>query len=150
VSQKFLIISDKSFTIPSIELEYYNPISKKIEKAVTKPLYIEVLQKKLEQKDHLWMKYIFALFGIIMGIFIAIFYKKLYNSYKIKKTPLYNQIKSTKNHKELYKILVQNNVQNQFKEVITKIELSLYQNEKDKNYSFKELRKLALKCQFAG
>lgn len=149
VNQKFLIITDKSFTIPSIELEYYNPISKEIQKTVTKPLYIEVLQKTLEPKDELWMKYIFGLLGIIIGGLLVTYYKKLYNVYKVRKLPLYNQIKSTKNEKDLYQVLVQHNVQSQFEDVIKKLEFSLYKSDKEKIYSFKELQKLALKCNYS-
>jgi hypothetical protein len=142
-TQQFLIISDKSFTIPSFRLEYYNPSTNVIEIQRTKPIFIEVEKEIIEEKDEVWLKYLFLIFGIVIGVFVFKYYKKLLNMYKKKQIPLYKMVQQTKDKKELYTLLIKFNSSKRFNHIIEELENDIYLKKITK--SFKELKKVALK-----
>lgn len=131
-SQEFLIITNTSFTIPPFSLEYFNPFLKEVQKIQTKPVFIEVQKEKLEKKDPPWMKYIFAIFGIFIGVLIFKYYRDFSTQKQIKNTDLYKKIKKTKNDRELYRVLVQNNASHFFDTYIVKLERNIYYNENNR------------------
>lgn len=132
LTQKFLVIADKSFTVPSLKLEYYNPFLKKVRTSVTKPLFIEVEAIKKEQDDHYAVKYIFAFTGMIMGILLYRGLIILNKKYKRSKLPLVKLVKNAKNDKQLYNILIQNSKTYNFDQYIQKLEENIYKNKKHK------------------
>lgn len=142
VSQKFLIISNESFTLPSLELEYCNPLKKQVQIVQTTPLFVEVESFQNEYGDKPFVKYLFLIVGVLFGIIFYIIFKIVRSKYQRSKLPLNQQIQKATTNKELYQILVKYNTNNQFDCIIEKLEKSLYK--KEKKYSFSELHKLAL------
>jgi len=104
--QKFSIISDNNFTIPSIDIKYFDLKDKEVKELKTKPIKIEVLNsenviKKEEvqilkseketqapnTKDNLLYLFVGIFIGIVLSIvifFITVFVKKKNRSFKIK------------------------------------------------------------------
>jgi hypothetical protein len=143
VTQQFLIISDKSFTIPSFHLEYYNPYTNEVEIKQTKPVYIEVKNPLKEKKDEVWLKYLFLVFGIVIGLLLLKYYNQILSLYKKKQRPLYQMVQQTKNKKELYTLLIQNNSSKKFNEILEELENNIYKKQETK--SFRDIKKLVLK-----
>ena len=140
--QNFLIVANKSFTIPSFEFEYFN-IQKGIsEKITTKPIFIEVENEIENLGDDYKLKYLFALIGFIFGLLFLRTFKYFKNSYKYINHPLVVKIKKAKNNKELYEILIKNNEKMIFDEYIKILEENIYKNKKNKVDKKKILKKL--------
>jgi hypothetical protein len=141
-TQEFLIIANSSFTLPSLTLEYYNPSLQKIEKKITNPIFIEVQNEEKQNKDEVWVKYLFMFMGIIMGVIGFVVFKKIQKSFHIKDKTLYRKIQMTTNKQQLYQILIQNNFDKKFNEIVDELENDIYKNQSTKK--FKELKKIAL------
>lgn len=133
LDQKFLIISDKSFTIPTLELKYFNPITKTTQIVNSEPIFIDVKTVKKENGDPIYIKYIFLLLGLIFGIFTYKFFNFIKSKFIQKKHPLEVKIKKVKNHKELYQVLIQNNYNGQFDNIIESFEVNIYKSNKSKS-----------------
>ena len=143
VSQEFLILSTKSFTIPSFSLEYYNPDLDVIELKQTEPIFIEVIEEKIQNKDELWVKYLFLFIGILLGLVAIKYYTQAIKYFTKKKMPLYKSVQKTKDTKELYDLLIKYNHDKQFSLLIKKLENEIYKDTKEK--AFKEYKKETLK-----
>lgn len=129
-SQEFLIVSDTSFSIPSFTLEYYNPYNGEIELKQTKPIFIDVIADEVLKKDEVWVKYIFLLLGVILGIVFLQYYKNILQYFQKRKTPLYQNITKVKTKKELYNLLIKHNHNKKFHTVLEELEDDIY---KEKN-----------------
>ncbi|WP_373072694.1 hypothetical protein [Sulfurimonas sp.] len=128
-SQKFALVTDKSFQFPSIKYTYFNPFEKRSKEYEVKAFDIEV--KELYKKDELLDKierdeivfkqeYIYYLLVFILGFLLG--------KVKIKKsktksvdTEFKNKVDSCKNLDELLILLVINN-SSRFSDIIRKIE----------------------------
>lgn len=127
-TQKFLIIANKSFTIPSLELKYYNPFKKEIQTIHTKPLLIKVENKSKEFGDPKSYKYLFLFLGVILGILFFKLFFLLKKRIKRSQLPLYQEIKKAKSDQALYELLIKNNRNNQFDQFIHRLEENIYKN----------------------
>ena len=127
--QKISIISDESYTIPSISFSYFDDKTKSIKTIKTKEIHIEVEQNtkktaprietldiqnkpqvvtKIEyiEKDSN-LKYIFGIVGLILGSIFTFFILKMKQTKSHEEdTPLIKQIKKAKDDKTLYDILL--------------------------------------------
>lgn len=131
-TQKFLVVADKSFTIPSFSLKYFDMQKEMITEVRTKPIYIEVEEAKVNLGDDYKLKYIFALGGILLG-FMSLFVFKYFKAYnKKKKTSLYIKIKKSKNDKELYLHLIKDKNNEDFSSFIKLLEENIYKDKKHK------------------
>jgi len=156
-SQKIAIISDKSFTIPSISFSFFSKKEQKIKTIKTKPIYIKVIggakqsqekvtleqgdiktpkqapkQKIVYQKELWYLKYIFLIFGIVAGFVAKIFFDRLKTTPK-EEPPIIKKIKKAKNDKELFEVLLPiANENNQIKEILNQLEENIYQGKKHK------------------
>jgi len=129
-TQKFLIIANQSFTIPSLELKYYNPLKKEIQIIQTKPLFIRVENKTKDFGDPKSYKYLFLILGVILGIVLFKLFLLLRKRLKRSQLPFYQEIKKAKDDQALYKLLIKNNRNNQFNEFIRQLEGNIYKNKK--------------------
>ena len=122
--QKFSIITNKDFILPSISFTYFNSDTLLIETIKTKPLSIIVTNKVKENNS--FIKYIYALLGFILAFVYIFLYKYLKNK-KIKNNlPISQKIKKAKNDKELYYILLTYKNNSKLKEIIDKLEQNIY------------------------
>ncbi len=127
-SQKFLIIANKSFTIPSFEFKYFDTTKNSIETILTKPIFVEVEELKQNIGDDYRVKYIFLAVGFVLGlisIFIYRFFKERFKKdddliKKIKK------IKKIKSDKELYILLISLVNREDFRLEIRALEENIY------------------------
>lgn len=146
--QKFSLISESDFEIPSFELEFYNPKSDKIEKIKTKPIEIFIKEEQKEianvevsknseiilfQGTTLIEKIGYVLFGTLFGILSFYTLLKL-REFKFKKTKssLNEKIFKTKKDKELYNLLLPYASIEELKPFITLLEENLYLKGKNK------------------
>lgn len=139
--QNFLIIADKSFTIPSFSFEYFDTNKKAVKKISTEPIYIEVEEVAIFEKEDLSLKYIFALVGFFLGLVVFSLYKYLNKYYKKVNSPLFINIKKAKSDKELYELLIKHSSTLDVKDTIKLLEENIYSNKKNK-INKKELFKL--------
>ena len=133
-TQKIVIIADKDFTIPKMTLNYFdkdlnkevtissNPIDIKVEGAKE-----QVVQPKVEQaksnktltntkqsikervvvkSDDAYIKYIFALIGLIIGSVSTYFFLKTKQNREKKDNEIVKEIKNAKDDKTLFEILL--------------------------------------------
>jgi hypothetical protein len=135
-TKSYSIVASSDFTIPSIELKYFDKTTKMIQIKKTKSYTIKVkgvnTQKKTLQtapkpqesntqtetktKEIIetkvivtsdYQKLIYYIFGILSGLLIFIVYNKLKNKQKEKKEkPIVHLVKKAKTKQELLKILV--------------------------------------------
>ena len=125
--QKFTIISDKDFTIPSFTLKYFDPISGATKSIATKKIDIKVEAPKNEP----WfMKYIFAVAGLLIGLFLPLGVKILKKRERV--SPLSQKIKASKSDKELYEILLAYTQDKQIEDIIKQLETNIYFKGKNK------------------
>lgn len=130
-TQKFMIIANKSFTIPSFSFEYFDMKKNKVEKISTQAIYVEVEELPIFEQENSNLKYIFAFVGFLFGlafIYIFNFFKRFY-----KKTnhPFAKKIKKSKNDKELYELLIKHENNQNLKKEIKLLEENIYKNQKN-------------------
>lgn len=130
--QNFLIIADKSFTIPSFSFEYFDTSKKAVKKISTEPIYVEVEELPVFEKEDLSLKYIFAFVGFLIGLSVFSLYKYLKKYYRKANSPLFINIKKAKSDKELYELLIKHSNNGDFKDNIKLLEENIYFNKKNK------------------
>jgi len=150
LTQHFAISSTKNFTIPPFTIEFFDTKTKKIVTLQTKKIDITVappLKEKLLDTSNYptpsqpieWQKYLDYLFWYILGILSTIAFGFLKRK-RPKRDDILDVIKSTKEPKELLKLLL--TIERQpISECISDLEKSLYAK-KDVNMS--ELKKRIL------
>lgn len=131
-TQKFMIIANKSFTIPSFQFEYFDLKKSVVKKISTEPIYIEVEELPVFQKENSNLKYLFAFIGFVIGLFSLFLYKYLKNYYKRVNSPFLIKIKKAKSDKELYDLLIKHPNNSDFKDTIKILEENIYENRKNK------------------
>lgn len=141
--QDFLVIASESFTIKPFEFTYFNIDKNRVERLTTEPIFIEVEKKNIDNKDEPFIKYIFLIVGIMLGVLISLYYFKYKKAKAIQNEPIILKIKKAKNDKDLYKVLVSYCNVYDFDEVIKKLEENIYNNTKHK-IKKKELIKLII------
>jgi len=136
--QKFVIISDESFTIPSFEITYTDKQSKKIIKKQTKPIFVKISAKKeqvkqppkKEQKEISVYKLVFLFIaGILTGYLIS---KIKFKTRDKKDKKLYEKIKNAKDKKEILNILLAYSHDKKIKKLIKELEDDLYISKENK------------------
>ena len=135
--QKFSIIADKDFTIPSITFKYFNRVKKDTVTIKTKPIKIKILNivnTKISNGDNFTLKYIYLAIGILIGIMIYFIYTKYINLKKEKRDeqPLIKKIKKAKSDKLLYEILLPYSSNTDIGNIMKKLEENIYKNSKNK------------------
>ena len=157
-TQKIAIVADSNYTIPSIELKYFDKNSKKEVTKKTKPIDIEVIgsiatkaavtkpkievateenrteKQQVVVKNEVWyIKYITLVIGFILGALSVMIWQKIKAPKEKKEIPIVKKIKRTKSDKELYKILLPyaKDSENIAKE-LKKLEENIYKNKKNK------------------
>lgn len=147
-TQKISIISDKSFTIPSIQFKYFDKELKKQVDINTTSFFIQVSGKKktpakvLEQgvvqtvtshKEDESTKYFYGFGGIIFGSLVTfLFLRKKAIQSAPKERPLAVAIKKAKTDKELYDLLLPYSQKIELKTSIKQLEENLYFNKTNK------------------
>jgi len=151
-TQKLSIIADKDYTIPSISFKYFDIKTKSIKTIKTKPFDIKVkasanaksiapvIQTANNNKDVKtiqlppkiiyksedgYIKYIFALVGLLLGVVITYFALKPKNK-KEDTAELNIKIKKAKNDKELYNILLPYSSNIKIVNIIKQLEKNIY------------------------
>lgn len=119
--QKFALVGDGDFTIPSLSLEFFDKITQKKKRISTQPIFIQVKQsvqpikavaietpKDIDTKIPIdnKLKYYYLLVGVFIGLFIAIATSIFKNKQQHKHQDLVKQIKSTKSDKQLFDLLL--------------------------------------------
>jgi len=152
--QKVSIIADKDYTIPSIEFKFFNKATKSIKTIKTKEFdvkvsgikttnpniqtskvqvnkAIQVPAKIIYKSEDSYIKYVFMLIGIFIGILISYFIFKPKNKQKQDK-PLEIQIKKAKNDKALYTVLLPYSFNTKIISIIKQLEENIYNNKSNK------------------
>lgn len=152
--QKISIVADENYTIPSISFKYFDTKQKTIKILSTKPFKIEVRGKKTTNSNiqtnnttniktiqlppkiiyktkNPYIKYIYALIGLIIGILISYFIFRPKSIDKVLK-PLQIRVKKAKNDKELYNILLPYSFNNKVVTIIKQLENNIYNNSNNK------------------
>jgi hypothetical protein len=143
--QKFSIIGNKDFIIPSIKFKYFDTKINKEKVLSSKEFTIKVnaLKSDLPQiqtnintslnkpeiivKEENYIKYMYGLIGVLIGLLIA-FVSRLKKNKKRVERPIDIQIKKAKNDKELYEVLLPYSNDNEIKDIINLLEMNIYQN----------------------
>ncbi len=125
--QKFVVLSKKSFTIPSFKIVYVDCKTKKIIKKSTKPIFVKIKQKipksvtKKENKFNLYYL-LYGFFGMIFGYLLS---KVSFRSKKISDKSFYEKIKDAKGTKGVLKLLLSYDAK-KYEKIIKKLEDDLY------------------------
>jgi len=154
-TQKHSIIAESDFTIPQISFKYFDINTKTVKTIKTKELKVKVKgvvkelpsiqtanqkqevktiqlpPKIIIQKEDSYIKYLFALLGIILGLLISY----ILNSRKTKKEvvkPLETKIKKSKNDKQLYAILLPYSNNSSITKILNTLEDNIYNNKNNK------------------
>ncbi|MCI0501107.1 MAG: BatD family protein [Epsilonproteobacteria bacterium] len=147
--QKISIISDKSFTIPSIHFRYFDRVSKKEVDINTTSFFIQVTGKKkvksqvLEQANTAMsitndgenknIKYLYAFVGISFGSIVTfLVMRKKAMKLAIKEKPFEVAIKKAKTDKELYDLLLPYSQKIELKTFVKQLEENIYFNKTNK------------------
>ncbi len=162
-TQKFAIIADKSYTIPSLKFSYFDKNSKTVKTITTKAILIKVkgattvkhsniIQNKplaktliktkiIYKEKNSFTKWVYLCIGFFTGFLIAIFPKLMKKDKTENSHPISYKIKHSKNDKELLKILLPFAIKNiKIKEIVEKLEENIYMNKSHK-INKKELSK---------
>ncbi len=153
-TQKIAIISDKSYTIPSIKFKYFDKNLNKVVTKETKPIKIEVKgspktthqdievakpvkakistkTKVVQKEENSYLKYIYLVVGLIAGSLITFFANNLKRP-KREPKPLEKKIRKAKTDKELYELLLPFANENEIKPILEKLEENIYHDKKNK------------------
>lgn len=130
-NQKFAFVADKDFTIPSLQLQYYDLSAKTMRTLQTKPLYVQVKQSifkkeelldaKEEKAFHFKKEYLYYFLTFIAGFLAA---KIKFNTRKTEKkmmNQLCEKIAQTKSLEQL-SVLLALEGEPKYKELIERIE----------------------------
>jgi len=142
-TQKIAIIANKDFIIPQIKFNYFDIKTKTIKTIKTKSFHMKVkngykntpkIQTKtiVVKKENNVIKYIYALFGFILGFAVYYFLFKYKRSNKKDDKPIIKKIKQAKNDKELYHLLLPYCQDEKIKVIISYLEKNIYFNAKNK------------------
>jgi hypothetical protein len=131
--QKTALISDRNFTIPSLELNYFDKATKSIKKVKTEPIEIEVIggnttsinrassievspsqiieAPKVESKviiktEDAYLKYLFLLIGFILGISFILIINYFKNREPKIESNIIKAIRKAKDNQSLFNILL--------------------------------------------
>jgi len=132
--EKIALISDQNFTIPSLELKYFDKNSKTIKTISTKPIDIEVMgtsktnisnkstievspsqiiksptetkTKIVVEKEDAYLKYLFLAIGFILGVSLMLLIKFLNKKEKRREVNIVKMIRKAKNDRELFNLLL--------------------------------------------
>lgn len=153
ISKEFAVVSEKSFEIPSLEIEYFSQKeaknitkktdAKKIEVALDKDFQDSLLDAKQEEKTKEIISiekaksYIFYLSLIVFGFFLGKI--KINISKSKKQNPIKEKIKNAKNQKELLLILLPYVEDEKAKNIINVLE-----NSEIKGKKFQETKNSAI------
>jgi hypothetical protein len=153
-TQKIAIIANKDFTIPKLNLQYFDKITKTIKTISTKPIDIKIKnaqtqQPKIEKKQqkiilptqskisqnsqNRSLKYIFFIVGVVFGFAIAymIFRKK--PTPKKKQNHITKMIQDAKDDKQLFDILLPyTNFDKQISNILKQLEDNIYKKSNNK------------------
>jgi len=134
-TQKIAIIADQNFTIPPMELKYFDKESKTVKTVKTKPIDIEVIggakgvlkpstievsptktiqapttQKSITKtvtiKEDGYIKYLFLLLGFILGLLVAYGIYRFQTKVTKKENDIIKTIKKAKTDKALFELLL--------------------------------------------
>jgi hypothetical protein len=153
-TQKFSIIGNSNFTVPSIEFKYFDIKARKVKVLKSKSFKIKVnkqtkIAPKIETKSIEYtqnienqskiifkkedenLKYFYALGGFLFGILITLLFKNKVESNKKSKN-IDIQIKKAKSDKALYKILLPYSHKVELDETMRQLEENIYNKGKNK------------------
>ena len=134
--QKFSIVADKDFKIPSISFTYFNKKLKQILTIKTKPIPITVDRTRIniQYKDNIynkWLKYIYLIIGFILGLLTYYFIISKKNK-KTTSTSFLMKVKQARGNKALYDILLPYSQNKNIAKILDLLEENLYSNGKNK------------------
>ena len=166
-SKIYSIVAKNDFTIPSVEIKYFDPNTKQIKIVKTKSYDIkveaievknstlEVQEVKKVVKEKVTVvkidqneKILYFIIGLCSGIFVVIIYLLIKNRKKTKtETPLIKLVKKSKSPDELFKVLVVYiNIDEELDKIIYKLEnLSFSEYKEEKKNILKTLNELEKK-----
>jgi hypothetical protein len=157
-SQKIAIIADQNFTIPPMELKYFDKKSNKTKSIQTKPIDIEVIggdkgltnpssievsptqtiqtpiaQKTITVKEDGYIKYLFLLLGFILGLLVSYGVYKLQTKVTQKESDIVRLIRKAKQDKELFEVLLPYAKKDKIiANTLNKLEENIYRNGQNK------------------
>lgn len=126
--QKYSILADQSFTIPSLRLTYFNIQNNRVETISSEPFFIEVEGKNPAYRDHYSLKYVFGVTGIALGILVIALLKRFPIRRPKDDTPLVRKIRKSKTDKELYDLLLPYSKQESLSSTMKLLEENLFFN----------------------
>ncbi|HHH50879.1 MAG TPA: protein BatD [Campylobacterales bacterium] len=161
-TQKIAIIADQNFTIPSMELKYFNKDTKEVKTVSTKPIDIEVIGggkgitkpssvevspsqtiqapttpqtiiKKEILKEDGYIKYLFLALGFILGALSVYSFNIFQNRVGQKENDIVKMIRKAKSDKVLFEILLPYAKKDKvITNVLNKLEANIYKGAKNK------------------
>jgi hypothetical protein len=149
--QKFSIVAQNDFHIPSIEFKYFDQLTKSTKVLKTKEYDIKVRKlnrstPKIETKntnnqikqqiirveESSTTRYIYAIFGLLIGVLLTyVFLNRSKNKVKIDR-PIDIQIKKAKSDKALYEVLLPYSNQKDIQDIMKLLEDNIYNGAKHK------------------
>ena len=161
-SQKIAIIADRNFTIPSIELKYFDKETKKVKKVSTKPIDIEVIggnkgiikpssvevspsqtiqaqttpqtiiKTKVVKEDG-YIKYLFLALGFILGALSVYSFNRFQTRTTQKESDMVKMIRKAKSDKALFEILLPYSKKDKIiSNALNKLEANIYRGDTNK------------------
>jgi hypothetical protein len=161
-SQKIAIIADRNFTIPSIELKYFDKETKKVKKVSTKPIDIEVIggnkgiikpssvevspsqtiqaqttpqtiiKTKVVKEDR-YIKYLFLALGFILGALSVYSFNRFQTRTTQKESDMVKMIRKAKSDKALFEILLPYSKKDKIiSNALNKLEANIYRGDTNK------------------
>ncbi len=124
------VIGSKTQTILKNESKTPSISKEKNKNREEKPSSKEPLKSKKEEDSYL--KYLFLVFGYLLGIFSAIGFNKIKNLKPKKDIPLIKEIKKAKSDRELFKVLLPYAKDEFIKNILQKLEENIYEGKRNK------------------
>jgi hypothetical protein len=131
--QKFAIIAQHSFTVPALQLRYFDPRTGEVRILHTESYTVHV---NVPWHEPWYLKYIFAVFGVLLGGSFSFIYKKM-GKHKADKSQKFRKIRFAKNDRELYALLLCYAHDDYVQTLLQKLEQNIYfgaKNRIDKKY----------------
>ncbi len=156
--QKIAIIADSNFTIPSIELKYFDKVTKKVKTIKTEPIditvigggervtkAIEVAPNSIMQKPEIktitktevikedsYLKYLFLAIGFILGTLTVLAVDRLKRKVTKKESNIIKAIRKAKNNRALFDILLPYSKKDEvIAKALNKLEENIYRGGKN-------------------